>query len=127
MLHDLTWQLRCGAEPVCIEQHDPATSLANQARAVALWHSGSTAPFQDASFTKLREVSVGFALPDRWVTRSGMQAARVTISGRNLFTWTSYPGLDPEIVSDDPDGVTAIGGFFQPPLRTFAARLDVAW
>jgi TonB-dependent SusC/RagA subfamily outer membrane receptor len=51
---------------------------------------------EDASFVKLREVSVSYSLNDV-AKRLGLSAWSVTVSGRNLHTWTKYRGLDPEI------------------------------
>ncbi len=50
----------------------------------------------DASFTKFRELSVTYTLPDRVSGWVGADGAALTLSGRNLYTWTSYGGLEPE-------------------------------
>jgi TonB-linked SusC/RagA family outer membrane protein len=54
--------------------------------------------YQDASYTKLREVTVGYDLPTAAVQRvwSRAQSARVQLSGRNLYWWTKFRGGDPE-------------------------------
>ncbi|MGH7575423.1 MAG: TonB-dependent receptor domain-containing protein, partial [Longimicrobiales bacterium] len=51
---------------------------------------------RDASFARLREVSASYTLPDGWTDRIGADRASITLTGRNLHTWTDYPGLDPE-------------------------------
>jgi hypothetical protein len=58
---------------------------------------------EDASFFKLREISASYTLPDRWAGVVGAERATITVSGRNLHTWTDYGGLDPE--SQSPQGV----------------------
>ena len=50
----------------------------------------------DASFVKLREVSVRYNIPDRWLTSVHASGAWISLAGRNLATWSDYPGLDPE-------------------------------
>ncbi|HEX2722660.1 MAG TPA: SusC/RagA family TonB-linked outer membrane protein, partial [Gemmatimonadaceae bacterium] len=50
----------------------------------------------DASWTKLRELRFGFELPTRWASRFGARAVNVSLTGRNLFTWTDVPNIDPE-------------------------------
>jgi len=50
----------------------------------------------DASFLKLREVSVSYTLPEVWGGALGASRAIVSFAGRNLYTWTRYPGLEPE-------------------------------
>ena len=51
---------------------------------------------EDASFAKLREISVSYILPDKWARSFGASSARLVLSGRNLHTWTGYTGIDPE-------------------------------
>jgi len=50
----------------------------------------------DASFLKLREVSVSYTVPDHWARALNASRAAVSVAGRNLYTWTRYPGLEPE-------------------------------
>lgn len=72
---------------------------AGMARA-ARWAGGENADvyIEDASFLKLREISLSYKLPDELVSQVGpMSNARVSISGRNLLTFTPYSGLDPEV------------------------------
>ncbi|HEU4564246.1 MAG TPA: TonB-dependent receptor [Gemmatimonadaceae bacterium] len=51
---------------------------------------------QDASFAKLREVSLSYTLPTAWVSRANVHSATLSIAGRNLHTWTKYSGIEPE-------------------------------
>ncbi|MEO7367671.1 MAG: TonB-dependent receptor, partial [Gemmatimonadaceae bacterium] len=50
----------------------------------------------DASWTKLRELRVGFDFPQRWAQRFNSRAISLALTGRNLFTWTDVPNIDPE-------------------------------
>lgn len=50
----------------------------------------------DASFVKIRDVSLSYALPQSLAATIGATGARITITGRNLHTWTDWPSLDPE-------------------------------
>jgi hypothetical protein len=49
-----------------------------------------------ANFAKWREFTVSYDVPDRFARKAGANRATVSISGRNLSTWTSYQGLEPE-------------------------------
>ncbi|MBA4140390.1 MAG: TonB-dependent receptor [Segetibacter sp.] len=51
---------------------------------------------QDASYVKLRNVEVGYAIPPAFTRRMGMESVRVYVNGQNLHTWTKFVGLDPE-------------------------------
>jgi TonB-linked SusC/RagA family outer membrane protein len=50
----------------------------------------------DASFTRLRELSATYTLPDGIATRFGATRASISVAGRNLYTWTNYTGIEPE-------------------------------
>jgi len=71
---------------------------AGEARLEA-FSSGDMRPYiEDASFVKLREISVAWSAPAKWVKNTmSLANLRVSLSGRNLMTWTNYSGLDPEV------------------------------
>lgn len=59
-----------------------------------------TRPYiEDASFVKVREISLTYDVPLGMVSRTGLNVsnAQVVVSGRNLLTFTGYTGLDPEV------------------------------
>lgn len=83
---------------------------------------------EDAGFVKLREISVSYTLP-RTLTQSGFGGlagdVRLELSGRNLKTWTSYTGYDPEVSNFSNQNI----GRFQdvtpyPPSRSFFVSLS---
>lgn len=64
------------------------------------YNNGVMTPYiEDASFLKLRELSLSMQVPDRFL-RNGQLIAkslRLSLAGRNLLTWQRYSGLDPEV------------------------------
>ena len=50
------------------------------------------------NWLKLKTLSIGYTLPKAWIQRCGLEELRLFASGENLFTWTNYSGLDPEVV-----------------------------
>jgi TonB-linked SusC/RagA family outer membrane protein len=50
----------------------------------------------DASYTKLRELSVTFEFPRSFASRLNTSAITLGLTGRNLKTWTKVPNIDPE-------------------------------
>jgi TonB-linked SusC/RagA family outer membrane protein len=50
----------------------------------------------DASYTKLRELSLTFDLPQSYAGRLNTSAITLGLTGRNLKTWTKVPNIDPE-------------------------------
>jgi len=108
--------------------NDPATPLADQARAVASARLGSEAGYvEDASFWKLREVSLTFMVPERWTQRVNSQKASLTLAGRNLATWSDYSGLDPEVNQTGQTNFTTSDFMGQPPVRYWTARLNLSF
>jgi TonB-linked SusC/RagA family outer membrane protein len=50
----------------------------------------------DASYTKLRELRLGIDLPQSIASKMFAQSASLALVGRNLYTWTNVPNIDPE-------------------------------
>jgi len=123
-LYDLAGEIRCTSLPVCREANDPSTPQAEQARVVARFMGSPAGFIHDATFTRLREVTVSLAAPAGWVRPLGA-AVDLSLSGRNLATWTSYRGLDPEVNTAGPVGYPAFELGALPLPRTWTARLDV--
>jgi hypothetical protein len=74
------------------------TSLSD--RRLEAWLDGYASYVQPAGFVKLREISLSYALPKTLTGRIFAASAcdtRLEVSGRNLKTWSSYKGYDPEV------------------------------
>ena len=81
---------------------------------------------EKTDFFKLRSVALTYALPKQWIGPAS--AASLSISGRNLLTWTKYSGVDPEVQDVADAGINALGRrdyYNFPNYRTFelTARL----
>ncbi len=63
--------------------------------------SHSTRYLEDASFIRLRNISLSYSLPSSMMQRAKMQGATLYVQGQNLWTLSNYGGLDPE---GDEDG-----------------------
>ncbi len=53
--------------------------------------------YEDASFARLKDVSLAYQLPNKVVNRLKLSKLKFYVTGRNLATFTKYSGLDPEI------------------------------
>ncbi|HSJ25516.1 MAG TPA: SusC/RagA family TonB-linked outer membrane protein, partial [Longimicrobiales bacterium] len=72
---------------------------------------------EDATHTRLREVSVAYTFTQPWVSRMvGMSSIDVRLSGRNLHTWTDYSGFDPEVHTGGAAVANRGIDWFQNPL-----------
>ena len=62
----------------------------------------------DASFTKLREVKLGYTFPNTLFGATPFRDVRLSVVGRNVALWTQNPHIDPENMS--MDGGTLVPG-----------------
>lgn len=69
--------------------------------------------YQDASFIRLKDVTLSYDVPRTLARRFGVGSLRAYIDGRNLWTHTKWTGLDPELSSQlsTPLERTFVGGF----------------
>jgi len=51
----------------------------------------------------------------------------LTVTGRNLATWTNYRGADPEISQSGQFNFSVADFLSQPPVRSFLARVNVTF
>jgi TonB-linked SusC/RagA family outer membrane protein len=50
----------------------------------------------DGSFFKIKQIQIGYTVPDKWTKRFFINNIRVYVSLDDFFVFTSYPGFDPE-------------------------------
>ncbi|WP_207795845.1 SusC/RagA family TonB-linked outer membrane protein [Sphingobacterium haloxyli] len=74
----------------------------------------------DASYIKLRELSVGYKLPGAWIKRLAMQNASVSLYTRNLILWTKAKiGVDPEQAFQQEAGTQGGGIQFKQGIERY--------
>lgn len=66
---------------------------------------------EDGSFLKLRNISLGYTLNSSKLQKIGIQKLRLFTQAHNLFTWTRYSGLDPELVGSPSDFGIDLGNY----------------
>jgi TonB-linked SusC/RagA family outer membrane protein len=57
----------------------------------------SSRVIEDGSFLRLKTVSFGYNLPSKYLDKIKLKSLRIFASAQNLYTWTKYSGLDPEV------------------------------
>jgi hypothetical protein len=56
----------------------------------------SSAIVEDASYMRLKNVTLSYSLPQKLMQRAKIQSVKIYVSGSNLWTLTKYTGYDPE-------------------------------
>jgi TonB-linked SusC/RagA family outer membrane protein len=79
-----------------------------------------------ASFVKLRDLSVRYALHGGPVSRFlGFARAEFSFTGRNLITWTDYTGLDPESNLTGQTTARGLEYFNNPRVRSYVFQINL--
>ncbi len=74
----------------------------------------SDASIADASFLRLKNVSLSYSIPQQTLQRAHIVTASLFVQCQNLVTWTKYKGINPEWLAST-----------LPPLRTITAGIHL--
>ncbi|MFS2745892.1 hypothetical protein AAH094_20275, partial [Bacteroides uniformis] len=70
-------------------------------KAVANNEQASTWWLRDMSFLRLKNLELGYTLPQRWTTKIGIRGCRLFARGTNLLTFSNFKLWDPELETTD--------------------------
>lgn len=85
---------------------------------------------EDASFLRLKNVTLSYNLPTVFVNRIKLSAASIYLTASNLFLLTKYTGPDPEVTlnGENPNGLVQGLDFGTPPQpRSFILGLNLTF
>jgi len=81
---------------------------------------------EDGSYLRLKNIQIGYNLPEDLLNRVGARQVRLYVTARNLFTITSYNGFDPELGKVDNNNLNyGIDMGSYPVPRTFNIGLNI--
>lgn len=98
--------------------------LEEQAKAVAAAASVFTGFYEDGSFTRFRELSLSYQMPDKWAKSLRAERWNIVLTGRNLGVWTPFTGVDPETTVGNGDQRGNEEFFSTPPMRYMTFRMN---
>jgi TonB-linked SusC/RagA family outer membrane protein len=82
----------------------------------------------DASNIRLRELVLGYTLPASLVKGKYIQAASISLVGRNLFfLMNKAKGFDPELIAGSQNSTVGLESFSQPTTRTIGLNLNLTF
>jgi TonB-linked SusC/RagA family outer membrane protein len=81
---------------------------------------------EDGSYMRIKNLQLGYTLPASVLEQMKISNFRVYVAANNLFTFTNYSGLDPEIGSRGTLEIGIDRGFY-PSARSFIVGLNVTF
>lgn len=69
----------------------------------------------DGTFFKIKQIQLGYKLSEQLLDKVGFSACRVYVSVDNFFTFTKYPGIDPETRWNSTYNMAVDGGGYPVP------------
>ena len=83
---------------------------------------------ENGSFLRIKNVTFGYSLPKDLLKKIYMKSARIYVSGQNLYTFTTYSGMDPEVNYASTDNIIMGTDFFTyPQSRTILMGLNIGF
>lgn len=83
---------------------------------------------QNATYTRLRELIIGYTLPQTFVNRLHLSSVGVSLVGRNLFFISrATPGLDPDMMAGTGMSDMGFSSYPPPTTRSFGANLNIGF
>jgi hypothetical protein len=79
----------------------------------------------NTGFVKLREVRLGWDVPQKYYQRLNLSALNLTFVGSNLFTWTDFPNYDPENASNAGNSAQGFDMGALPSTRNLGIHLTI--
>lgn len=74
---------------------------------------------EDGDYLRLKNLIIGYTLPQSVLARLNMSSLRIYVSAVNLLTWTKYTGFDPEV------GTSGIDNSVYPVTSTYSIGLNI--
>jgi hypothetical protein len=119
-----------GALDRWISEAQPGNGQTNRANRLATGSNGQTSNWhlEDGSFTRIRNITLGYTLPNTLLQRVKISNLRVYATVQNPFTFTDYLGYNPE-VNSRPDSALNPGEDYgtYPLARTYTVGLNLAF
>ncbi len=83
----------------------------------------------DASYVRLKNVTLSYQVPRKYLNNTGLTKVRLYGTGVNLLTFTDYPGWDPEMNTDFAAGNIGLGNDFYtaPQAKTITFGIDIGF
>ena len=82
--------------------------------------------YEKGDYLALREITLSYSLPKKWISKAGMTDAQVYVTGQNLFYITGYDGVSPEPALSTVYGRGIDNGRYPSPI-TYSFGLNLTF
>ncbi|WP_341832612.1 TonB-dependent receptor [Sphingobacterium thalpophilum] len=89
--------------------------------------TASTFFLKDGSFLRLKNIQVGYAIPQSTLSKAGISGLRIYFAADNLLTFSKFPGLDPERGVSSSGGATSGRYVTHPQNKVFAFGASITF
>lgn len=115
--------------PKNIHTRHPTTNYAGNNIDQREGHSGWV---EDGSYLRLKTLTFGYSLPQKWLSKMKISNMRIYFSTNNLWTLTNYSGFDPEVSTITGESIGAnlspgIDAGAYPQSKTFVFGLNMTF
>jgi TonB-linked SusC/RagA family outer membrane protein len=127
------WKLINFFDPIFDQRGKPEEEKKSQDYYTAFYNGLNPLEYyaESGTYVKIRELSVNYTLVRNQLAKVGLgrlDAVRLGVVGRNLFTFSKYSGYDPEVSGLDGDPYQfRIDWFSYPHFRTFTGVVEIAF
>ena len=91
----------------------------------------STYYLEKGSYFRMKNIQLTYNFPKAWMSKIGFGASRIYIQGQNLFTFTRYSGMDPEInlrnYSSGNDRQIGVDGGSYPAAKQYLVGVNLSF
>ncbi len=89
--------------------------------------TASTFFLKDGSFLRLKNIQVGYSIPQSSLSKAGISGLRIYFAADNLLTFSKFPGLDPERGVSSSGGATSGRYVTHPQNKVFAFGANITF
>jgi len=82
---------------------------------------------EDGSYLRIQNLTLGYTLPNKWISKAKISRLRMYVNAQNVYTFTKYSGYDPEIgaYNQDPRVQNVdMGRYPSPRIVTFGLDIN---
>ncbi|GAB3431487.1 SusC/RagA family TonB-linked outer membrane protein [Niabella aquatica] len=116
-----------GAVATLLDRWTPINTITNMHKAIENPSVTISDRFlEDASFLRVKNITLGYSIPQSVLSKIRFKSTRVFVQANNLTTWTKYTGYDPEVNTNEQNSLsTGIDRSAYPNAQSFVAGLNI--